>query len=267
MNWFYSEAGQQRGPVSEEQFNNLVLSGRISPDTLVWRDGMADWQPLKAVRSAPPVLPTTDGNARCVECGRTFPVDEVVYLNQSAVCAGCKPVFLQRLKEGAAAPGAATLWRSGRRLVTYSETTFPDRCVKCNAPANGFRLKRQIFWMHPLFYLFLLCNILVLLIVYLIVRKKAVVHIGLCLHHRTRRKYGMIIGWSCFLAGLTMLITSAGIESGILALAGLAVLLGGGITGIVMASTVAATKIDKNCVWLAGSHRSFRDSLPEWHGQ
>src|SRR6266496_1905513 len=44
MNWYYAEAGQQRGPVSDAELSGLVQAGTVRDDTLVWREGMADWQ-------------------------------------------------------------------------------------------------------------------------------------------------------------------------------------------------------------------------------
>ncbi|MBI3876939.1 MAG: DUF4339 domain-containing protein [Verrucomicrobia bacterium] len=44
MDWYYAESGQQKGPVSDEQFQNLVRDGVVKPDTLVWHEGMANWQ-------------------------------------------------------------------------------------------------------------------------------------------------------------------------------------------------------------------------------
>lgn len=47
MNWYYrQDDGTQAGPVSEATFRSLVAQGAIRPDTLVWHEGMADWQPL-----------------------------------------------------------------------------------------------------------------------------------------------------------------------------------------------------------------------------
>lgn len=43
-NWFYLDTERQRHQVSEEQLQSLVASGVIRPDTLVWSDGMAQWQ-------------------------------------------------------------------------------------------------------------------------------------------------------------------------------------------------------------------------------
>lgn len=43
MNWFYSPDGSERFEVSEEVLLELIRSGKVTRDTLVWRDGMADW--------------------------------------------------------------------------------------------------------------------------------------------------------------------------------------------------------------------------------
>ena len=43
MNWFYAEESAQRGPVSEDEIRQLLASGRINQQTLVWREGMPQW--------------------------------------------------------------------------------------------------------------------------------------------------------------------------------------------------------------------------------
>lgn len=50
MNWYYAEGTQQRGPVSDAEFQQLVSAGKITDATLVWREGMAEWQPYGQVR-------------------------------------------------------------------------------------------------------------------------------------------------------------------------------------------------------------------------
>jgi len=52
MDWYYAEGGQQRGPVSEAEFDNLVVAGTIRRDALVWCEGMAEWQTFGQVKSA-----------------------------------------------------------------------------------------------------------------------------------------------------------------------------------------------------------------------
>jgi hypothetical protein len=267
MTWYYALGGQQLGPVAETELREMFRNGRINRDTLVWREGMADWQTFAAAR--PDVAPAAAANpvsAPCVECGRVFPTDDLVNLNKSWVCAQCKPIFLQRMAEGVPTSGGLGLWRQGKRLVTRSETPFPDRCVKCNAPANGFRLKRVLYWQHPAYYFLLLCNLLILLIVVLIVRKKAVLRIGLCEAHRKQRQLAITACSVGILGGLAMLIGSAFAESGWLALAGLVIFLTGAVWGIAKGRTIAATKIDKENVWVSGICRDFLDQLPERPG-
>ena len=260
MNWFYLEGNNQSGPVSDSQLDELLRSGKISQATMVWREGLPQWQPLSIARSG------GQSGVICVECGKTFPPEETIKLNNVPVCAQCKPIFLQRMAEAATLPSAGSLWRNNARLVTRTEAVFPDRCVKCNAPAGGFRLKRTLYWAHPAYLLLLLCNLLILLVVYLMVRKKAIVHIGLCEQHRAKRKHGTVIGLSSIVAGIVLLVCAAVFNSGWLLAFGLIVFVGGAITGGVMARTVTPTKIDKEYVWLSGVHRDFMANLPEWNG-
>ena len=117
MNWFYALGGQQQGPVDDGQLDALTAAGTITPDTLVWREGMANWQALRQARpvsaaapamAAPPVMapagaaqPLGADEAVCTECGNRFTKDNLIQYGNAFVCATCKPVFLQKLREGA----------------------------------------------------------------------------------------------------------------------------------------------------------------------
>ena len=57
--WYYADNGVQNGPLTETDFNALIASGKITADTLVWRDGMATWLPLHQARPAQTTEPTT----------------------------------------------------------------------------------------------------------------------------------------------------------------------------------------------------------------
>lgn len=50
MVWYYAEGNQQRGPLSDAEFDEMIENGRIGRETLVWRDGMENWQSLAIVR-------------------------------------------------------------------------------------------------------------------------------------------------------------------------------------------------------------------------
>lgn len=47
--WFYVEAGERRGPVSEADLKVLISQGVVLADTLVWRQGLADWAPAETL--------------------------------------------------------------------------------------------------------------------------------------------------------------------------------------------------------------------------
>lgn len=44
MDWYYSDGKKQQGPVSETEFNALVEAGLVQPSTMVWHEGLGDWQ-------------------------------------------------------------------------------------------------------------------------------------------------------------------------------------------------------------------------------
>src|SRR5215204_721400 len=44
MTWYFVDRGQQAGPVSDVQLDEHILGGKILPETLVWREGMENWQ-------------------------------------------------------------------------------------------------------------------------------------------------------------------------------------------------------------------------------
>lgn len=47
--WFYGKDNTQHGPVSEQEIQTLASSGQIDSSTIIWREGMADWIPMKDV--------------------------------------------------------------------------------------------------------------------------------------------------------------------------------------------------------------------------
>jgi uncharacterized RDD family membrane protein YckC len=100
MEWYYADGGLRTGPVDDAGFEALRASGKIRPETLVWKAGMADWQPFDAIRTA---LPVNGGEVStgtfCTQCGRQFPAADLLTYGVARVCAGCKDVFFQRLRE------------------------------------------------------------------------------------------------------------------------------------------------------------------------
>src|SRR3989442_405566 len=113
MNWYYVDAGQQAGPVDEAQLEALARSGKVQADTLVWHEGVANWQAYAEVKppaaqvttELPPVIAAlsgggTSGGPVCSVCRKTFAPAEVIRYGDHWVCATCKPIFFQRVHEG-----------------------------------------------------------------------------------------------------------------------------------------------------------------------
>ncbi len=119
MKWYYVDQGKQAGPVSDAQLEELRRAGKIQTDTLIWREGLANWAPYhEAKDGSKPAAPRLDASpaaaaapagaaggdaaeAVCTECGGIFSTDNMIRHGQAHVCANCKPVFMQKLAEGA----------------------------------------------------------------------------------------------------------------------------------------------------------------------
>jgi uncharacterized RDD family membrane protein YckC len=102
--------GQQYGPVDATTLSAWAREGRLVPSTRVfdhetekWAEARtlsclaAIWQPshLAAADSG-----TEAPTAQCTECMRHFPEAEMIHYGNQWVCAACKPVFFQKIKEG-----------------------------------------------------------------------------------------------------------------------------------------------------------------------
>jgi len=115
MTWYYADGGKRTGPLDEAQFNELVDKGTILSETLVWNEDLPKWMPYGDIGIGGPLYaptsPSSDGNPPaaktgiCKECGGIFPRDDLLSFGNTLICANCKPVYIQKIKEGAAIPG------------------------------------------------------------------------------------------------------------------------------------------------------------------
>ena len=119
MSWYYAENNERRGPIEDAAFQSLVASGTIKPDTLVWKEGLPEWIPYRQTVSG--VSSVGSSAAACSQCGRLFPADDMISYEGRYVCADCKPLFFQKIKEGATVTGQveyAGFWiRFGAKFV------------------------------------------------------------------------------------------------------------------------------------------------------
>ncbi len=64
MQWYYANGDEQDGPVPEHALEELARDGTIRRETLLWRSGMADWEPAwKHVESLEPQRPASAAGA------------------------------------------------------------------------------------------------------------------------------------------------------------------------------------------------------------
>lgn len=150
MEWFYRLDGQETGPISAKDLKTLFKGKTITAETQVRRADMSEWQrlrrfvknpspqapvaespeprPLKMVNhdlgkesEGVPTAPVVQPTSRCSECGRAFPPDDLIRFDDALICAACKPLFTQKLREGVRVQGAleyAGFWiRFGAKFI------------------------------------------------------------------------------------------------------------------------------------------------------
>lgn len=129
MEWFYRLNGQETGPISANDLKVLFKAGTINAETQVRRNDKSGWRPLrhfaKAAPATPPPNPEAESSAatpgemehrewempppappgaqpssHCSECGRAYALEALIRFDDARICARCKPLFIQKLREG-----------------------------------------------------------------------------------------------------------------------------------------------------------------------
>lgn len=160
--------------------------------------------------------------------------------------------------------GADGIYRDGKIVVVSHTATFPDRCVKCNQPAMGFRLKRKLTWHPSGWYALILVHIFIYAIVATIIQKKTIVQVGLCETHRKRRLWLIGLGFAIpLLSGVGC--AAAYDDPGAIGV-GIIGLLIGIVLLIAGTSILSAANIDDRFARIRGADRRFLESLPPFHG-
>jgi len=153
MAWFYMDGNQEKGPIDKTQLQELINGKQVDGNTMVRNESMEQHRPLNelmrkkpaaAKESAPPQPPATApatpaptlekaetpekaeapevvSTVVCGQCHRSFPKGQVVTFDNEVICAACKPMFIQRLKEGVTIAGNfeyAGFWiRFGAKMI------------------------------------------------------------------------------------------------------------------------------------------------------
>ena len=161
MKWFYADQGQQIGPIEDADLDRLLNEGKIKPETLVWYEGLANWQPLSQARAAAqsgtqPAAPQP-GGSRCASCGKLFPPSELISIGGRDICGTCKPAFVQRMQEGAALPDSGEerdgpAWEKRETLGLMPAIVETVKGVLMQPAETFAKMKREGGLRAPLIY-------------------------------------------------------------------------------------------------------------------
>ncbi len=162
-------------------------------------------------------------------------------------------------------PGSG-VWRDKSKMIVSKGAQLPDRCVKCNAPAHGAKLKRKLSWHHPAIFILILVATLIYFIVAMIVRKTATVEVGLCQEHMAKRRRNVFITLALILLGVLGFVLTVIFGDNNFLLAGIFLILAGIIYGVVALRIVTPARIDDRFVWLNGVNKDYLNELPQWPG-
>ena len=156
------------------------------------------------------------------------------------------------------------LWRAGKLLVCRHDAAFPDRCVKCNAPAEPPPVRYKLTWHSQWWYLLILVYVLIYFVVALIVRKRAELHVGLCAKHQRRRVLSRWVGWGGLAAIIASIWLGIAYDIGFLGAGGMLAILPWAFIAIILSPQLRAARIDKEYVRVRGCGKEFLASLQEF---
>jgi di/tricarboxylate transporter len=142
------------------------------------------------------------------------------------------------------------------------DASLPDYCVKCDAPADGFRLKRNLSWHHPALFLLILLAWLLYLILAMVLRKRATVYLGLCREHSEKRRTLLIAGFVILAVSVALIFGAIASDYPAVALLGLVGILASAIWLAFIARVVTVKKIDDQFVWLNGINENYLSRFP-----
>ncbi|MBM3990536.1 MAG: hypothetical protein FJ298_05940 [Planctomycetes bacterium] len=152
------------------------------------------------------------------------------------------------------------VWRDGKLLRLEKGAQLPQRCVRCNAPAE-VHIDRKLCWHSPWWALLIFAGVLTYAIVALIVRKRADVRIRPCDEHaRARRRTLLGLGALALFGVVACIWAPVGLR-------GTGVLLGAVLplvaffVGQRRSSVLQPVRIDKEEAVLKGASEEYLASL------
>ena len=157
------------------------------------------------------------------------------------------------------------VWRDGNLLVVQKGAALPDRCIRCNAPAEGRRLHRQLYWHPPLLYcLYFFGGPIVYVLAAVCVRQQLVIEVGICRRHRAARSRSIAICWLIALISLATIVIDIGRgdQFPFVFLLALLAFLFDLCYAARISRLIVAQRIDADYGWLKKVHPASQNELP-----
>ena len=153
----------------------------------------------------------------------------------------------------------AGYWRDGKRVVMDRNAVLPDRCLKCNEPAQGYRRAEKVTYIP-------MSQQLMFGVWSYLGAKRASIEIGLCERHRRSRL--RTVAWISLAAiAFSILEVTQVKPSNVILPILAAVAFIGGCVGLIYAlyprGVVRATEMTPSHLWLNGAGEAFLASLPK----
>ncbi len=145
-------------------------------------------------------------------------------------------------------------------VVAPHGAPWPDRCVKCNAPAEGIRVKQTVYWHPAWMYLLILPGLLIYAIVAMIERKTFTAEVGLCPKHNKQRNIMRAGVGLMLLAGVGSCGAGLSMEAGGLLVASVVSFVVALGCAVGARNLIRAKKIDTHYAWLKVG-RAFTQAL------
>ena len=156
------------------------------------------------------------------------------------------------------------VWKKDDVLVLSADAVFNDRCIRCNAPADGISVRKILFWHSPLLLPLLVLSFPFYLLLAIFFKRTVTAQIPLCSkHHRMQLAFTLLavfmlpafpaMGIYAVVAGKAAFILIGLLTS----LAGLA-LLGWA------RNPIWAISIRGEYAVIQGANPEFSNAYPEW---
>ncbi len=91
MEWFYANGGNRVGPINAKQFELLIRDAVVNDASLVWSNGMSEWQPWAQVAGSTAVCAASNGR---------YWLKDMVPYEGKYISAEWKGEYFQKLREG-----------------------------------------------------------------------------------------------------------------------------------------------------------------------